>query len=172
MAITNGVLIEEYEPVIRYNGLNTNEPIHGGSTLLIDGAATISGLTTLAGGSVTNFAPVAVNATATLTAAQILSGYITSTSASAVTMTMPTGTLLGAAVGAKQGTILEFYVDNTAGANTVTMAVGVNGIISAAATAGSSANFGLLTVPSGVTGVAEFTVMFSSATAYVFSRTA
>lgn len=116
-------------------------------------------------------APTAVNATATLTAAQVVAGYVTSTSAAAVTMTMPTGTLLGAAVGATQGTILEFYVDNTAGANTVTVAVGVNGILSDAA-ATTAASFGQLTVASGVTGVGRFTIMFSSATAYVFTRTA
>jgi hypothetical protein len=114
----------------------------------------------------------AINATATATAAQIATGYITSTSAAATTITLPTGTLLGAAIGATAGTVLDFYVDNTAGANTVTIAVATNGILSAAAAAGSSANFGLLTVPSGVTGLARFTIMFSSATAYVFSRTA
>jgi len=114
----------------------------------------------------------AINATATATAAQIATGYITSTSAATTTITLPTGTLLGAAIGATAGTVLDFYVDNTAGANTVTIAVATNGILSAAAAAGSSANFGLLTVPSGVTGLARFTIMFSSATAYVFSRTA
>lgn len=115
--------------------------------------------------------PVAVNATATLTAAQVATGYITSTSAAATTMTMPTGTILGAAIGAVQGTTLDLYVDNTAGANTVTVAVAVNGILNAIATA-ASASFGLLTVPSGVTGQARFTLVFSSATAYSFARTA
>jgi hypothetical protein len=114
----------------------------------------------------------AINATATATAAEVATGYITSTSAAATTITLPTGTLLGAAIGATAGTVLDLYVDNTAGANTVTIAVATNGILSAAAAAGSSANFGLLTVPSGVTGLARFTIMFSSATAYVFSRTA
>lgn len=172
MSITNALLIEEYEPVIRYNGLNTNEPTHFGSTVIVDGALTVAGLSTFSGGSATSFTPTAVNTTATLTAAQVISGYITSTSAAGVTMTLPTGTLLGAAVGAKQGTIIELYIDNTAGASTVTLAVATNGILSAAAVAGSTAGFGLLTVPSGVTGVAEFTIMFSSPTAYVFSRTA
>lgn len=116
--------------------------------------------------------PTAINSTATATAAQVATGYITSTSASGTTITLPTGTLLGAQLGAVKGTVFELYVDNTAGASTVTMAVATNGIISAAATAGSTANFGLLTVPSGVTGLARFTLMFSSATAYVFSRTA
>ena len=67
---------------------------------------------------------------------------------------------------------MDLYIDNTSGASTVTIAVATNGILSAAAAAGSTANFGLLTVPSGVTGMARFTIMFTSATAYVFSRTA
>lgn len=114
----------------------------------------------------------AINATATATAAQVATGYITSTSAAATTITLPTGTLLGTALGAVQGTILDLYVDNTAGANTVTMAVAVNGILSAAAAAGGGAGAGLLTIPSGVTGQACFRLMFSSATAYTFSRIA
>jgi len=107
---------------------------------------------------------IAVNATATLTAAQVATGYITTTSAAAVTMTMPTGTLLGAYLGATQGTTLDLYIDNTAGSNTVTVAVGTNAI--------QSAFGGTLTLVSGVTGQARFTIMFSSATAYTFSRTA
>jgi len=118
------------------------------------------------------YTPVAINATATATAAQVASGYITSTSAAATTITLPTGTLLGAALGAKQGSVYNLFIDNTAGANTVTIAVAVNGILSAAAAAGSGAGAGLLTVPSGVTGQGCFTLMFSSATAYTFSRSA
>lgn len=115
--------------------------------------------------------PVAINATATATAAQVATGYITSTSAAAVTITLPTGTLLGAQLGATQGLVHELYIDNTAGANTVTIAVAVNGIKSDAAntTAGS---FGQLTVAAGVTGIGRFTLMFTSGTAYVFTRTA
>jgi hypothetical protein len=85
---------------------------------------------------------------------------------------LPTGTDLGTAIGATRGTTLDLYVDNTAGASTVTIAVATNGILSAAAAAGSGAGAGLLTVPSGVTGLARLTIMFSSATAYVFTRTA
>lgn len=115
--------------------------------------------------------PAAINATATATADQVASGYITSTSAAAVTITLPTGTLLGAALEAVAGTVFELYVDNTAGANTVTMAVATNGIKSDAATT-TAASFGQLTVASGVTGIGRFTLMFSSPTAYVFTRTA
>jgi hypothetical protein len=114
----------------------------------------------------------AINATATATAAQVATGYITSTSAAPTTITLPTGTLLGAQLSATAGTVLDLYVDNTAGASTVTIAVATNGILSAAAAAGSTAGAGLLTVPSGATGLACFRIMFSSATAYVFSRIA
>jgi hypothetical protein len=113
----------------------------------------------------------AINATAVATAAQVATGYITSTSAASTTITLPTGTLLGAALGAARGTVLELYVDNTAGASTVTMAVATNGILSSAA-ADTPGSFGDLTIASGVTGIARFTIMFTSATAYVFSRTA
>lgn len=113
----------------------------------------------------------AINATATATAAQVATGYITSTSAAPTTITLPTGTLLGAALGATQGTTMELYVDNTAGASTVTIAVAVNGIKSDAANT-TAASFGQVTVAAGVTGLGRFTLMFSSATAYVFTRTA
>jgi hypothetical protein len=113
----------------------------------------------------------AINATATATAAQVASGYITSTSAAATTITLPTGTLLGAQLNAVQGTSLDLYIDNTAGADVVTIAVATNGILSTAA-ADTAGSFGDLTVAAGVTGLARFTIMFSSATAYVFTRTA
>lgn len=113
----------------------------------------------------------AVNATATATAAQVASGYITSTSAAATTITLPTGTALGSLIGAVQGTSLDLYIDNTAGADVVTVAVNTNAILSTAAvdTAGS---FGDLTIAAGATGIGRFTLMFSSPTAYVFTRTA
>jgi len=115
--------------------------------------------------------PTAINATATATAAQVATGYITSTSVAPVTITLPTGTLLGAAISAVQGTVFDLYIDNTAGASTVTIAVATNGILSTGA-ADTPGSFGDLTVASGVTGLGRFTLMFSSATAYVFTRTA
>jgi hypothetical protein len=113
----------------------------------------------------------AINASATATPAQVASGYITSTSAAGTTITLPTGTDLGTAIGATKGTVLDLYIDNTAGASTVTIAVNTNAILSTAAvdTAGS---FGDLTVAAGATGLARYTLMFSSATAYAFTRTA
>ena len=113
----------------------------------------------------------AINATGTATPAQVASGYITSTSASATTITLPTGTDLGTAIGATQGTVLDLYIDNTAGASTVTIAVNTNAILSTAA-ADTAGSFGDLTVAFGATGLARYTLMFSSPTAYVFTRTA
>jgi hypothetical protein len=113
----------------------------------------------------------AINSTATATAAQVAAGYITSTSAAATTITLPTGTALGAAVNATQGTVLDLFIDNTAGASAVTIAVNTNAILSTAA-ADTAGSFGDLTVAFGATGLARYTIMFSSATAYVFTRTA
>ena len=135
---------------------------------------TFSGPVRSLNGFITGHQPTAfnaVNATGTASAAQVADGYITSTSALATTITLPTGTALGAALGANRGTVLDLYVDNTAGANTVTMAVNTNAILSTAA-ADTAGSFGDLTVAAGATGLARYTIMFSSPTAYVFTRTA
>lgn len=176
--------IEAYQPVVKYNGgIQTALPVIAESTLAVTGAVTLASTLVVTGaitatGGIASFVavpqsrvPVAINSTGTATAAQVASGYITSTSGAATTITLPTGTLLGAQLGAVQGTTFDLYIDNTAGANTVTIAVAVNGILSAAAVA-VAASFGLLTVPSGVTGQARFSLMFSSPTAYTFTRTA
>lgn len=115
---------------------------------------------------------VAINATTTATVAQVAVGYITSTSAAATTITMPTGTLLGAQLAVGQGGKFDLFVDNTAGASLVTITPGAGGGLSAMATAGAGAGAGLLTVPAGVTGLARFTLLFSSTTAYTITRTA
>ncbi len=112
----------------------------------------------------------AINATGTATAAQVVDGYITSTSAAATTITLPTGTALGTLLGASRGTVLDLFIDNTAGASTVTVAVNTDAVLSSAAV-DTAASFGDLTIASGATGIARFTLMFSSATAYTFTRT-
>lgn len=160
------VYIEDHLPVVKYNGLNTLKATSFGSTVSFLASVTFA-VANVSGHAST----AAINSTATATAAQVATGYITSTSGSATTITLPTGTLLGAALGATQGSTFSLYIDNTAGANTVTMAVAVNGIKSDAANT-TAASFGQLTVASGVTGIAEFKLMFSSATAYVFTRVA
>lgn len=116
---------------------------------------------------------VTVSTGATLTAAQVLSGYLKCNPSTASTLTLPTGTLLGTALGAAQGDTFELYVDNTAGTalGTVTIAVATNGIKSDAANT-TAASFGQLTVATGATGVGRFTIMFTGASSYVFTRTA
>lgn len=149
-------------------------------TLNVTGVATFSGgivntIPTIGGHS----AKTVVNSTGAVTGAQVATGYITSTSASPTTITMPTGTDLGGVLGASQGTTFELYVDNTAGASTVTMAVGTNGVqsdwdlqVTAATASVTPAAITPLTVRSGVAGTARYTIVFSSATAYTFSRSA
>ena len=135
---------------------------------------TFSGPVRSLNGFITGHQPTAFNAintTGTASAAQVADGYITSTSAAPVTITLPTGTALGAALNATQGTTFDLYIDNTGGASTVTVAVNTNAILSTAA-ADTAGSFGDLTIAAGATGLARFTIMFSSATAYVFTRTA
>lgn len=152
--------IENYQPEVKQaRGLYTKYPL----IALVAGSKL--------NGVLSTHTPTNIDSSATATAAQVATGYITSTSGSATTITLPTGTLLGAALGAVQGTVHELYIDNTAGANTVTIAVAVNGVKSDAANT-TAASFGQLTVASGVTGLGRFTLMFSSATAYAFTRTA
>lgn len=71
---------------------------------------------------------VAMDVTGVLTAAQLARGYITSTSAAAVTITLPTATLAATALGAGAGDRFQFLVDNSAGANTVTIDLTGTGI--------------------------------------------
>ena len=136
-------------------------------------AATVStsGLATVGGLIQKPATSAAINSTATATAAQVATGYITSTSAAATTITMPTGTLLGAELGATAGTSFDLVINNTAGASTVTLAVAVNGILSTAA-ADTAGSFGDLTTAAGVTGMSRYTLLFASPTAYTITRTA
>jgi hypothetical protein len=61
-------------------------------------------------------------------------------------------------LGATQGTVFDLYIDNTAGASTVTIAVAVNGILSTAAN--DCFSVWSSTVAAGATGVARFTSCF------------
>lgn len=100
-----------------------------------------------------------INSTATATATQVATGYITSTSASATSITLPSATLLASALGVTGGgAIFDLIVDNSAGANTVTVvASGTITAASAVLTGGAT-----LTVASGATGL--FRIYFSSTT--------
>lgn len=71
---------------------------------------------------------VAKNVTDSLTAIELSGGYITSTSAAAVTITMPTVATIVTQIGAVAGDRFQFLVDNHTGANTVTLDLTGSGI--------------------------------------------
>jgi hypothetical protein len=66
--------------------------------------------------------PVAVNATATLTVAQLLTGVITSTTAAAVTATLPTAAIFDAGSSWAPLDAWDFVVVNTGATNAFTIA--------------------------------------------------
>ena len=166
-------------PVRSQNGFQSITVAPGTGTVTVD--ATFGTATSVTDLTTTNLVftdqnhptTAAINASATATAAQVATGFITVTSATAVTITLPTGTALGAALGATKGTVLDLYIDNTAStaSGVVTVAVNTNAVLSTAA-ADTPGSFGDLTIAVGATGLARFTIMFSSATAYAFTRTA
>lgn len=107
---------------------------------------------------------VAKNSTGSATAAELSGGLITSTSAAAVALTLPTATALATQIGAIRGTTFEFVVDNISGANTVTVTV-ASGITAVTAVVTGSDT---LTVASGVAGM--FRLYFTSTSAAKLSR--
>lgn len=68
--------------------------------------------------------PIVVNTTATLTVGQLLNGIITSTTAAAVTGTLPTGTLTDAGSDFLIDEAFDWSVINTGATNTFTVAAG------------------------------------------------
>jgi hypothetical protein len=81
------------------------------------------------GGRVSQMTVTAKTATVTLTAAELLGGFIDGTPTGAATYTLPTGTLMAAALNqAGVGNAIEFTVKNSAGgAHTITVASGTGG---------------------------------------------
>lgn len=120
---------------------------------------TVDGALLKDGFLVSKMTPVAINTTATATAAQIVSGYITSTSAAAVGITTPTATAIAALIGAVQGTTFDLYIDNSAGANTVTLTLDASiAVVTPAVTGGAT-----LTV-STANAIGVFRLVFTSGT--------
>lgn len=106
----------------------------------------------------------AINSTATATAAQLVAGVITSTSAAATSITLPTATATATALfNAGRGAYFEFEMDNTAGANTVTIIAGTGMTADSVVTGGTT-----LTVAAGKAG--RFSLYFNSTTAARLAR--
>lgn len=114
---------------------------------------------------IVNRTPVSINATATATAAQVAAGVIKSTSVAATSITLPTATLLATALAAKQGTTFDLAIDNSVGANTVTVVLGTGFTVLAVITGGNT-----LTVAAGSVGI--FKIYFKNTTTAVIGRIA
>lgn len=111
---------------------------------------------------------VAKNITGSVTAAELARGYITSTSAAAVALTLPTATLLAPQVGAAAGDRFQFLIDNSAGANTITLDLTGTGITTGTSpiTGGSTLTVSTANV------IGLFELFFTSATAAIIGRIA
>lgn len=153
---TGGTLTGNAKTISVYEGLKVyDNTLH--TPFVYNGASWV------ANGTIEAHTPSAINSTATATAAQMASGYITTTSAAAETITTSTATALATQINAIQGTQCKITIDNTAGANTDTLALGTGFTL---LPIGSSS----LTVPSGTTGVGTWLITFVSTTAATISR--
>lgn len=111
--------------------------------------------------------PNAINSTGTATVVQMLGGVITSTSAAATSITTPTATAILAAIqGGAVGTAFNLVVDNSQGANTITIVL--DGSITAPVGAITGGN--TLTVTT-THKVGIFKIYFTSPTTAVIFRT-
>ena len=110
--------------------------------------------------------PVAKKTTAVLTAANLLSGCITSTSAEPVSLTTCSAADLIAELGDRK-MFFDFVIDNSAGSNDVTLVLDASIV---ELTAVPNGGLGNLVVTSGTTGVGVFRIYFKSATTAVITR--
>lgn len=109
----------------------------------------------------------AVSGTATITAAQLATGGLVF-SGGAGTQTLPTAAALLAQLGGGgAGTVFDFFVDNSAGSGTCTLAVSASILVPATVVVTGGAT---LTVAGQATGLALFRIVFSSTTAAVIFR--
>lgn len=107
----------------------------------------------------------ALNTTGAITAEELAGGLVTSTTVAGVTGTLPTATLLATQLGAVQGTVFDFIIDNSAGANTFTVQVNTGITVGTTSLTGGDS----LTV-STAQAVGMFRLIFTSATAAILRR--
>lgn len=119
--------------------------------------------------------PVQIDTTALATIATVTegiqAGWISSTSAAAVSIQLPTATQLATSIGAVKGTEIDFTIDNTtaagvAGANTITLVLGVGIVVGTTALTG-----GVSLTVSAAQLVGGFKIIFTSATTAIIRRT-
>lgn len=123
--------------------------------------------------TIRKYTTFAVNTSATVSAANFNKGYFTSTSAAGVTLTLPTAANIATQFGAVQGTVFDFFVDNIAGANNVTVAVGAGITAAKQVSDGDTAvDINLVVANGAATGLGHFRLVFSSASAATLHRLA
>ena len=109
------------------NGSTTTGSVVSSTAQSFAGDKTFSGNVITNGNVIiSNPTNAAINTTATATAANLLTGYITSTTVAAVNITLPTASAIATAIGGTvaNGTSLEFSVYNSGSTNAVTLVVG------------------------------------------------
>lgn len=116
----------------------------------------------------TVFNPVstAYTTSATVTASELAGGLLTINSGTlAVTLTLPTSSLIATQIGAQAGSYFEFSVNNSGSGGTVTVAVG-----SGMTASGFPSSNTLTLANSATVGIARFRITFISATASTLTR--
>ena len=111
------------------NGIYTSSTFAAGATLIVENSGAspafyetgTSAFVSSAQAFQNQGTPVALDATGTLTAAAILGGIVTSSTAAAVTATLDTGTVVDAATNLAIGDSFDWSVINTGGANAITV---------------------------------------------------
>ncbi len=134
------------------------------SEAVANAGVAIDGLLALNGVTILKPTAAAINSTGAATAAQIAGGLITSTSAAATAITTPTATAIAAVIGAARGTSFELVIDNSVGADTVTLTLDGSIVVETAVITGGDT----LTIASGKVGI--FKIYFISGVAAIISR--
>jgi len=107
----------------------------------------------------------AYTTSATVTASELNGGLLANTGTVAITLTLPTASLMATQIGAGAGSIFDFSVLNNASGGTVTVAVG------SGMTASDFPGTNTLTrTASATVGIARFRIHFLSATAATLTR--
>lgn len=162
--VINGVINAKFDPV---NGLLVSRigEINAGSGIIFNGNL------------IEEKVAVPVTTGTTLSAAQVMFGYIQVTSGGVGNIVLPAN--LGTNIGAVAGRKMTLIVDNTQNTGTITLSIaGATGATLGDGAVGvGSVAFGKMTI-SNIGGIAtpaamaEFTLLFSAANAYTITRTA
>ncbi len=140
----NGPVVETV--LFRGAGLFTSSTFASAATVRIEGGAQFRVLYSVGTDAViierlvVQGAPTALDATGALTAAAMLGRIVTSTTAAAVTGTLPTGTVLDAANTFAVNDSIDWDVINTGGANAFTVAAATGHTIVGSATVAASSS--------------------------------